>query len=589
MEIGSWIWIFALCTFSAFAQTWDVETRQKINSIACWNYGKNRSIIEAPGVQNFNDCGRWNQSRGNPPWDWDVFLRTKDGDWDYGVLLSDKTIIFFDWYSLYRAHKEGKEIKIYAGKCEDKNDEQKCFGKRGLLQNKKILNIKMVELKYGRFYSEMIFVCQIEKLELTSNLQPACLWNWGNTNDEHENYYASYLHVNRIRKSYFLPEQRCYGEERIEKRECDLYGNSICTSRNDWSPHLFIEREKRFYLRALRAAPSRGTTAWVDLLPFLNEITSASVDLASMPKIPKTKSKIDFGPNQSFANCGRRSGERRRKREAGKALPLVTNGENAVRGDHPWHASVSIKTETGRKADSCGATLISKKVLVTAAHCLFDDDGSSLNARHVDVTLGMHNRSNLQENRQKLTAASLVIHPGYDHSKVDFKDDIALVILAEEVNFNDFVRPICLWNDDYDLNKIANKSVTLVGWGFTVDHEQPQILQKGILKIVSYQNCYESNNMKKRFFSLYMRPTENFCAGIPQTETNACVGDSGGGLTFYDRDDTERHFLRGVVSMGSVKELPDGFVTCNPKFYALYTDVTNYMDWIVRNSPDINV
>ncbi|XP_059489349.1 mannan-binding lectin serine protease 2-like [Neocloeon triangulifer] len=95
--------------------------------------------------------------------------------------------------------------------------------------------------------------------------------------------------------------------------------------------------------------------------------------------------------------------------------------------------------------------------------------------------------------------------------------------------------------------------------------------------------------MKKKFSSKYMRPTENFCAGIPQTQTSACKGDSGGGLTFYDRDDTERHFLRGVVSMGSVKKFPDDFVTCNPKFYALYTDVTNYMDWIVQNSPDINV
>ncbi|XP_059488224.1 enteropeptidase-like [Neocloeon triangulifer] len=502
----------------------------------------------------------------------------------WSSLVSDKTIISDYGYYLHDAHKEGKEIKIYAGKCEDENDEQNCFGKRGLSQNKKVLNIKKLELKHGRFYSEMFFVWQIEKLDLTPNLQPACLWNWDNTNDELENYYASDYEQGR-RKLDFLPEQRCYGEERIEKRECDLYGNAICTS-FDLSKYLFIEREKRFYLRAMRAADSGSATTWLDLLPFLNEITSASVDLASMPKIPKAKSKKDFGSNQSFANCGRRSGERRRKREAEKALALVTNGENTVRGQHPWHASLSRETETERVADSCGATLISKKVLVTAAHCLFDVDGSSLNARHVDVTLGMHNRSNLQENRQKFTAASLVIHPGYNHSKVDFKDDIALVILAEEVNFNDFVRPICLWNDDYDLNKIANKSVMVVGWGFTLDHEQPEILQKAKLKVVSYEDCFES---KSKFFSKYMRPTENFCAGIPQAQTSACKGDSGGGLTFYDRDDTKRHFLRGVVSASPGKRITPNFRSCDPAHYALYTDVTNYMDWIVENTPDINV
>ncbi|XP_059488077.1 serine protease gd-like [Neocloeon triangulifer] len=167
--------------------------------------------------------------------------------------------------------------------------------------------------------------------------------------------------------------------------------------------------------------------------------------------------------------------------------------------------------ETGPLKDSCGATLISKKVLVTAAHCLFDGEGSQFGARHVDVTLGMHNRSNSEETwRQTIKTASLVVHPGYDHSRGDFKDDIALVILKNEVNVNDFERPICLWNSGYDLNEIANKSVTVVGWGYTLDHEQPQILQKAIMKVASYEECFESN---KRFFSRFMRPTKNFCAG----------------------------------------------------------------------------
>ncbi|XP_059488773.1 transmembrane protease serine 2-like [Neocloeon triangulifer] len=585
MEIGSWIWIFAVCTFSASAQTWE-ESMQKIYSTDCWNYGKNRSIFEAPGVQNFNDCGRWNR-RGTAPWV--VYLEKDYGDKVEGVLVSDTTIISYSWLFLYDAYKEGKEIKIYAGKCEDENDGQKCYWKIGLLQNKKLLNVKKVELKHGRFFSETIYVWQIEKLDLTPNLQPACLWNWDNRNDQHEHFYSYGRWPDGRQKVDFLPEQRCYSEDQIEKRECDLYGNTICTLPIDVSERshcLFIEREERFYLRAVGFDYSSSAVSWLDLLPFLNEITSASVDLASMPKIPKTKSKKDFGPNQSFANCGRRSGERQRKREAGKALPLVTNGRNAVRGQHPWHASLSMETDTGREADSCGATLISKKVLVTAAHCLFDEDGSSLNASHVDVTLGMHNRSNLQEKRQKFTAASLVIHPGYNHSTWEFKDDIALVILAEEVNFNDFVRPICLWNDDYDLNKIAKKSVMVVGWGYTLDHEQSEILQKAKLKVVSYEDCFKSNSM---FFSKFLRPTENFCAGIPKAQTGVCLGDSGGGLTFYDRGVSRRHVLRGVVSMGLMRKFSEDFRTCNPKFYALYTDVTNYMDWIVQNSPDINV
>ncbi|XP_059482146.1 serine protease gd-like [Neocloeon triangulifer] len=309
--------------------------------------------------------------------------------------------------------------------------------------------------------------------------------------------------------------------------------------------------------------------------------------LLSMPKILKPKPKKDFGPNQSFPGCGLLVG--RGKREAIEARGFVISRENAVRGQHPWHASISVRTETGFvNEDFCGATLISKRVLVTAAHCFFDKNEKKIEASHVEVTLGMHNRSIDNETepwQQIFTNLSVVVHPSFNHTKKDYKDDIALVILEREVNTTTkYVRPICLWNDDYELNKISNNYLTVVGWGYNSNLEQPDILKKATLKVASYEECFESD---PKFFSKFMRPTENFCAGIPQNRTSACVGDSGGGLTSYDRD-AKRHYLRGVVSMGKFEEISN-IITCNPEYYSLYTDVTNYMDWIIENSPDINL
>ncbi|XP_059488295.1 uncharacterized protein LOC132204067 isoform X2 [Neocloeon triangulifer] len=575
MEIGtSWIWIFVICAFSlAPAQT---RPAGKLTSLTV---GITAKIYQFLKSQNFHDCGRWNQS-GIAPW---LVYLTTDGFFERGVLLSDQTVIHGN-ERILTVHKEGKEIKIYAGKCGDENDEQKCYKGRGLLQNKKVLKLKKVDLKHGRFLSAPIFVSQIEKVDLTpASVQPVCLWNRDNRNDQHEIFFSSDHRNEELRKVDFLPEQRCYLHEEIEKWRCDLYSNSICTSGSSDLEYLVIERSSQFYLRALLVESTNTTCAWLDLLPWTNGITWASVDLAGMPKIPKPKTKKDFGPDQSFADCGRRPG--RVKREADEPLPLITIGVDAVRGQHPWHGSLTIHTETGPLEESCGATLISKKVLVTAAHCLFWK-AKKLEGRYVDVTLGMYNRSNEKETRrQTLTASSLLVHPGFDDSRGDLKDDIGLIILNGEVTLTNFVRPICLWNDDYDLNKIANKIFTVVGWGLTYQHTQPDVLQKADITVVSYQQCFDSN---KRFFSRNMRPRENFCAGIPQNEINACSGDSGGGLTFYDREVSRRHVLRGVVSMGLMRKLSEDFRTCNPKFYALYTDVTNYMDWIVENTPDIN-
>jgi len=69
--------------------------------------------------------------------------------------------------------------------------------------------------------------------------------------------------------------------------------------------------------------------------------------------------------------------------------------------------------------------------------------------------------------------------------------------------------------------------------------------------------------------------------------TNACNGDSGGGLTMHLEG---RWFVRGLVSLGVSKNIEEKGVTrylCNTKYYTLYTDLANYMEWIVQHVPDI--
>ncbi|XP_059474270.1 uncharacterized protein LOC132195960 [Neocloeon triangulifer] len=281
MEIRSWIWIFAICTFSGAAES-EENPWAEINSTDCWNYGRNRSIFEAPGVQNWNDCGRWNESGIAP---WIVVLRTADdGDFVRSVLVSDQTIISFGWRDTLNAElKSGKEIKFYAGQCEDEKDGQKCFWKRSL-QSKKVLDVKKVNVKYGSFFHGPIFVWRIEKVEFTPSLQPACLWNKDNKKDEQENFHF-YDYLNEtMGKLNYLPEHDCYSEKKIRKMYCDLYGNSICTSRPglNWTQqlYLFVGRGGRFYLRALLASLIDDIAhKWLDLLPWTNEITSAAVDL----------------------------------------------------------------------------------------------------------------------------------------------------------------------------------------------------------------------------------------------------------------------------------------------------------------------
>lgn len=60
-------------------------------------------------------------------------------------------------------------------------------------------------------------------------------------------------------------------------------------------------------------------------------------------------------------------------------------------------------------------------------------------------------------------------------------------------------------------------------------------------------------------------------------------GDSGGGgliLPIQEKDHRIRFYLKGVLSRCG---MPGGAISCEPKFFVVYTDVGPHYAWIVHN------
>ncbi|XP_042637148.1 transmembrane protease serine 11C-like [Orycteropus afer afer] len=230
----------------------------------------------------------------------------------------------------------------------------------------------------------------------------------------------------------------------------------------------------------------------------------------------------------------------------------IAGGTAAEEGEWPWQASLQQD-----QVHRCGATLISNSWLVTAAHCFI----SVNDPKEWNVSFGLL----LNHPKTQRGVKDIIIHENYHYPEHD--NDIAVVHLSSPVLYASNIRRACLPEATYIFP--PNSDAVVTGWGtLKSDGESPNILQKGLVKIIDNKTC---NN--KQVYSGDIKPGM-LCAGLLDGKVDACQGDSGGPLVSVDSKGT--WFLAGIVSWGDECALPN-----KP---GVYTQVTYYRDWIMSKT-----
>ncbi|XP_065076658.1 serine protease gd-like [Ochlerotatus camptorhynchus] len=253
---------------------------------------------------------------------------------------------------------------------------------------------------------------------------------------------------------------------------------------------------------------------------------------------------------------------------ASPAVALLFRGTKTRRGEWPWLSAIYFKnSDLGSLQFRCGATLISDKILLTAAHCLLTENRNTrLQAAEILVSLGRYNIMDWTEIEAKtINPRALVVHSGFRGDAFDY--DIGAIILPNEISYTSSVRPICLWDGEADESIIVGQLGTVVGWGFTESGIISDVPKSGQVPIVSEVDCIRSDIGFQLTTS-----KRTFCAG--GQGTGPCQGDSGSGL--YVRR-AGRWLLRGIVSYALID--PDTG-KCDTRKYAVYTDVAKYREWL---------
>ena len=241
------------------------------------------------------------------------------------------------------------------------------------------------------------------------------------------------------------------------------------------------------------------------------------------------------------------------KKSKSSISPRIVGGSPASISDYPWQVSMLLNPDYYEGTDYdrhfCGGTLVSPTIVISAAHCFYDNrDGSFYPADEHLVLAGRSflNGTGGQEipfKRYFYFVSGPWEEPMYDPVTNDY--DVVVIELESPVSG---AQPIKIAGSGEEALWAAGRAAKASGWGLTSQDllAGPNQLHAVNMNILPDAACY--------VYPEYGTGENQLCAGQITGGKDTCQGDSGGPLVVGTSSGAYR--LVGVTSYGTGCALP---------------------------------
>ncbi|KAH8409865.1 hypothetical protein KR222_011269, partial [Zaprionus bogoriensis] len=253
-------------------------------------------------------------------------------------------------------------------------------------------------------------------------------------------------------------------------------------------------------------------------------------------------------------------------RTPGYLIDQIAGGNTVQPDEYSWVASLEYNNNL-TSFGICAGSVINSLYVLTAAHCVT----GQVSERYGNVSalrLGDFKSEPYCDyggavgcgRYQRFVVTRTIIHSDYKKDHGLAINDIALLRLDRQIQFDGKLQPICM--PSLELNPPANWSLIACGWGLSmvpIERAEKRAVAMPVWDAVECNHMLRGKNT-------------HICVGAGHRKP--CSGDSGGPVMRYFQP--KRMVLEGIISQG--------YMDCdNPFTPVLLTQVHSFQAWIEEN------